>query len=116
MQNGLRVKVYFNLTRKCLSVVALEGVSKGRVVAYTDEVQLTNVSFVVREGGRQRVLATKQKNVHAFVVGRLAEQVKVEGERVTYNPYKYSTFVKADGEQPIHRADAAQVKGRLVLV
>lgn len=70
----------------------------GRTVAIRPRVLLSNVKFVVREGGRQKVLREKRKNVHAFAKGFLVGKKgiygtdgKKSGERlgltIHYNPY-----------------------------
>lgn len=61
--------VYRNLMRT--AGVWYSIVQRGLVVGHTKEIALTDVHFVVREGGRRRVLETGVKNVHAFVVGRV---------------------------------------------
>jgi hypothetical protein len=101
----MRVEVYFNLTRKLWSVRALEGPDKGRVFAHLPEVTVKNAKFVVREGGRQRVLKEKQKNVHAFVRGTFCDERAGDlSIPVTYNPYKYDSFVRRSDEEPIYEA------------
>ena len=106
----LKVFVYFNLHRKCFSIKALEGAKKGRVVAHSDKVLVSDGVFKVSEAGRQRVLRERKKNVHAGVVGEWDEtgidlisidRVTTIGTPVTYNPYKYDTFVHLYGEHPI---------------
>ena len=106
----MRVYVYFNLHRKCFSIKALEGAKKGRVVAHRDDVLLFDGVFKVSEAGRQRVLREQRKNVHAGVVGEWVgslddeltiERIVYNGTPVTYNPYKYDTFVHLYGEHPI---------------
>lgn len=77
----MRVFVYFNLHKKCFSVKALDGVSKGKVVFHADKVMLRNVEFRVSEAGRKRVLETGRKQVHAGVVGDL-EGIMGEATRV----------------------------------
>ena len=67
----MRVQAYLNIHRKCWSVVALEGEQKGRVISHTKYVSIKDARLVVQEGGRQRVLKEKKKNVHAFVRGQL---------------------------------------------
>ena len=108
----MKVFVYFNLHRKCFSIKALEGKNKGRVVAHRDDVLLFDGTFKVSEAGRQRVLKEQRKNVHAGVVGHWDEtgtdlitidRVTTIGRPVTYNPYKYSTFVYLYGEHPVGR-------------
>lgn len=69
---GLRVRIYLNLHRPGhLSVVALEGPSKGKVVAHTLALALSDCRFVVSEAGRQRVLREQAKNVHAAIQGTI---------------------------------------------
>jgi hypothetical protein len=106
----MKVYVYFNLHRKCFSIKALEGPKKGRVVAHRDKVLLYGGTFKVSEAGRQRVLRERKKNVHAGVVGIWDEtgtdlisidRVNTIGRPVTYNPYKYNTFVYLYGEHPV---------------
>lgn len=106
----MKVFVYFNLHRKCFSIKALEGASKGRVIKHSNAVLLCCPEFRVSEAGRQRVLKEQRKNVHAGVVGILSEDsdtgyfidmAQRQGERITYNPYRFSTFVRAADESPI---------------
>jgi len=104
----MRVYVYYNLHKKMWSIKALDGPSKGLVVRHSTVVLLQDCEFKVSEAGRQRVLREQKKNVHAGVVGTL---VALSGEKtwfpfpvskeVTYNPYKYETFVYKAGEKPI---------------
>jgi len=105
----MKVFVYFNLHRKCFSIKALEGPNKGRVVAHRDDVLLFDGTFKVSEAGRQRVLRERKKNVHAGVVGQwdntgidtsTHDRVLRYGSAITYNPYKYDSFVHLYGEHP----------------
>lgn len=105
----MKVFCYFNLHRKCFSVKALEGPNKGRVIAHRDSVTLVDGVFKVSEAGRQRVLRERKKNVHAGVVGQFMDGednsfVAINGSAITYNPYKYSSFVHLYGEHPIQSA------------
>jgi hypothetical protein len=106
----MKVFVYFNLHRKCFSIKALEGPNKGRVIAHRDKVLIYGGTFKVSEAGRQRVLRERKKNVHAGVVGEWVgsvddeltiERIVYNGTPITYNPYKYNTFVHLYGEHPI---------------
>jgi len=117
----MRVFVYFNLHRKCLSVKALEGERKGRVIAHADMVMMKNVTFKVSEAGRQRVIREQRKNVHAGVVGELIsmgidEAMLSLAERIysplKYNPYKFRNFVHAVSEIPMQSASSAVVAAR----
>ena len=97
----LKVFAYRNLHRNCWSVKALEGRLKGRVIYYAQDLTLWNCVFKVSEAGRQRVLREQKKNVHAGIVGVLDESTVnwvplIPGKSVTYNPYKYASFVYKD--------------------
>ena len=109
----MKVFVYFNLHRKCFSIKALEGANKGRVIAHRNDVLLFDGTFKVSEAGRQRVLREKRKNVHAGVCGTWYDSgdkhgtlssVKERGELVTYNPYKYTSFVYKEDESEVDSA------------
>jgi hypothetical protein len=115
----MRCFVYFNLHRKCFSIKALEGANKGRVIAHRDTVILTSCKLLVSEAGRQRVLREKRKNVHAGVSGTWIEngyedkdfeQMSMFWDAVTYNPYKYSSFVIKASEKPVGLAQVVAMK------
>jgi hypothetical protein len=81
----------------------LWSVKQDRVAFHTNIIYLKNVDFLVNEKGRQRVLAERKKNVHAFVRGYIctpAEFYEVNfggfGDGVTYNPYKTAHFMSQD--------------------
>jgi hypothetical protein len=131
----MKVFVYFNLHRKLFSIKALEGPHKGRVIGHAHTVALRDVTAKVSEAGRQRVLAEQKKNVHAGMVGTLdatrgndyfevraplthwdrvhadmTDALEIDlkpgqGVAVTYNPYKFDSFVTVDGERAITGAD-----------
>ena len=119
----MKVRVYKNLHKDCYSVKSMEGVSKGLVIAHCDNIVLKNVKYIMSERGRQRVLSTRQKNVHAYLEGEILSIVpRVDSNfrlpiyselpfsevlSVTYNPYKYESFVYKENETPIHISDYA---------
>ena len=94
--------VYFNLHREQWSMM-----QRQRVIGHAVTLSLEGVTFRVREGGRRRVLRTKRKNVHAFVIGTHRTQT-VSGEpvRISYNPYKAGHFYRVDTGAAINAADA----------
>ena len=109
----MRCFVYFNLHKRCFSIKALEGANKGRVIAHRSEALLFDATFKVSQAGRQRVLKEQRKNVHAGVVGdwidssgdyATIDAVAINGSAITYNPYKYDSFVHLYGEHPIENA------------
>lgn len=97
-----RVQVYFNLHTHRFSV--RQG---GRVVMHTDALNLYDARFLVRPAGRAKVLATGQKNVHAFVTGLMRDYSmdRMVEVPVTYNPYKFATFVSREDQTPVLAAD-----------
>jgi hypothetical protein len=108
-----RVEVYYNIRKKCLSVR-----SKGKVISHPINITLRQASFHVSEAGRQRVITQKRKNVHAVVRGKIISfdaPREIVGTRVTYNPYKYKTFVREDGS-PIHQAFEVAIAGNVIQI
>lgn len=111
MNRASRVYVYWNLHKDLYSVR-----KKGRVHRHATHVQLRNVTFAVSESGRQRVLREGRKNVHAGIRG---EDCTREGgwetrgwRRITYDPYRFDSFVTANGLRPV--VGASQVVGAVV--
>ena len=109
----MRVQVYWNLHKKCWSVVALEGDRKGRVVTHADKVLLEDVTFAVQPAGRDRVRREGRKNVHAFVRGKWLSVLSQSSERysIMYNPYKFDTFVLSHNREPIFSAKSVALLG-----
>lgn len=89
------VMIYKNLHNGLFSVK-----QGGLVVAHIESVLLSSVSFKVNEGGRERVIKEKKKNVHAFIVGHIlnvnSTPVSLLRRAITYNPYKYGYFYFKD--------------------
>jgi hypothetical protein len=110
---GTRVFVYRNLHKKCYSVKCMK---THLVIAHVDNIELIGAVFKVSESGRQRVLKEKRKNVHAGVVGvvksfGVLSTFNPHGittlERVTYNPYRFDSFIYKNNELPIYKARTA---------
>ena len=126
------VEVYYNLHKKCLSV---RDRKTGLVVKHTHAIRLTSksghygrIDFNVSEKLRQRVLETRRKNVHATVRGYVHDLGKVKSleerkarkpktlRQVTYNPYKYETFVDVKTKEPGHYARDVYIDGQKVYI
>lgn len=120
---GKRVMLYYNLHKHTFSILY-----KGLVVIHADYVKLKDVEFRVRQGGRGKVIKEKRKNVHSFVIGTLVDYCKYPCENlpdepnnniVTYNPYKYSTYVMKDTEEPVYTAnevDMINLKNKIFII
>ena len=115
-------RAYWNLHKGCVSVQAMvDGPNGPRwlVVDHVDELRLVNVEFKVYESGRQQVLDTGSKTVHAYVLGMLAENVEVIPSAtvpVIYNPYRFDSFVRAADHSPISSARLAVISNRRIEV
>jgi hypothetical protein len=105
---GKKVMVYYNLHKHTFSVTY-----DSKVIMHADYVKLGDVEFRVRKGGKEKVRSEKSKNVHAFVIGTLLEYCEYpcnyipnppSDKIVTYNPYKYDSFVYKNSEEPVYRA------------
>ena len=109
----MKVFVYFNLHKKLFSVRALEGKSKGKVVAHLPSLWLDTPEFKVSKAGRQRVLREQVKNVHAGVAGYWEDESSLylaglTWHKIRYNPYLFDSFVDHT-EKPIWFADVAKL-------
>mgnify|MGYP003430979840 CR=1 FL=1 len=109
-------QIYFNLKRRGFSIRDAKtrlGINKGQT---TTDVVLQDVTFKVIESGRQRVLRTKEKNVHAFSVGTVVEGVDVSEATVpvSYNPYKAGHFVRKDTGEAIYSCRLLVMTTKLV--
>lgn len=109
---GKKVMVYYNLHKHTFSIR-----HNNIVIMHADVVKLRNVEFRVREGGKEKVRVEKSKNVHAFVIGDLVDfceypcenMVEPSGIVVTYNPYKFDSFVIKKTEEPVYNAKEVEM-------
>ena len=122
----MRADIYRNLHKGCMSIRSREKGYYGRVVAHAESMLMHNCSFVVRKKGQQKVIATKRKNVHAFVRGVVKmlgiktsfpglnshglstcdlSTLSLDGwVEVTYNPYQNNSFVVRASSVPVMTA------------
>ena len=114
---------YYDLHRHTFSVTY-----KGLVMLKADYLRLSDVEFRVRQGGKQKVRNEQRKNVHAFVIGYLDDYCEFpcddipepdSNEVITYNPYKYDTFVVKSTEEPIYKSNESEminIKDKIFLI
>lgn len=109
----MKAAVYRNLHKSCWSV---RNRSTGRVEMHADSVMVRDCTFRVGKAGRERVIREGRKNVHAGVYGTVEDsdctsglQVTGEWVRVTYNPYKNSTFIDESGNPVFHASAVAML-------
>tara|TARA_R100000388_G_scaffold93486_1_gene78282 strand:- start:74 stop:442 length:369 start_codon:yes stop_codon:yes gene_type:complete len=106
----IRVEVYYNLHKNVFSIR-----HKGKVIAWGNRVTIEDPEYIVREKGRQKVLEEGRKNVHAFVRGTLSDidifnqECLLMPREVTYNPYKYDSFVDGSTYKPVKKSKWARL-------
>lgn len=110
---GMRVRVYRNLNKPdYYSILAMEGIHKRLVCGYAKSIVLENVTFVVSEKSRHRVLKTKTRNVHAYcdgyIIGAFEMAVPCNGfdSIVTYNPFVLGSFYHRSTRAPVNSSCA----------
>lgn len=120
--------IYRNLRRRYypFSIKALEGPYKGKVVAYAPVLVLENVTFSVSQAGRQRVLDTGRKNVHAGIIGDLIggkwvelrlpveiQEIELEDpktENIRYHPYTLPYFYREKSKEEVKSAKRVYIE------
>ena len=98
-----KVQVYKNLHKDCYSIRD----SKTKlVIAYGTRFALWDPKFKVSEAGRQRVLSTGQKNVHAYIEGNIVfgRSIGFDLKQLYYDPFKVESFVDKECDIPIDEA------------
>jgi len=98
---------YFNLHKFVFSV---RNQQTRLVEHHSSTVVLNNCKLKVSQAGRERVLKEKRKNVHAGVEGELGgfdiSGYDLSGfTELTYNPYKYNSFVIKENGNPVANAE-----------
>jgi len=106
-------KVYYNLHKHCLSIML-----RGKVLEHSSEFFLSGVEFRVSDVCRNRELKEQSNNAHAFVCGTPDDGWPVDQieRKVTYNPYKFNSFVYADNLEPVYKAKWVGVIDRDIFV
>ena len=106
-----QVQVYRNLHKTLEDGTKVFSVKndKGIVEDHVTEIAISRPILRVGPKGNQRVRDEGRKNVHAMVRGEMSEEIfgLNNGVAVTYDPYKYSSFVTKADEQPILESKVA---------
>ena len=119
-------KVYRNLHNGKLSI---KNSASGLVVGHCDEVNMFLCDLRASTKGVERIRRLKQRSVVATVNGGITwmkgftpfkgrdvrtctgDLVGGSWDSVTFNPYKYKTFVYRDTEKPIYSARIVVIDG-----
>ena len=91
---GQTFKVYRNLNNSMFSIVATTGIFKNKVVAHADAICLNNVTFKISEPSRLRACKEKVRNVHAWAVGTIDNDLipSAQLSAISYNPFFNNSF------------------------
>jgi hypothetical protein len=106
---GLPTRIYRNLLNGKMSLQ--QQINKSwLVIGHVTEVVISYPKFYVSEPGRQRVIAEKQKNVHAYSSGTLLDPCSIsiphaELREIYYCPYSQPYFTWKDSNEPLFSAD-----------
>jgi hypothetical protein len=114
----MMVRVYRNLHKKCLSVLH-RTCSGWRLWKHAPSIHLHNVAFKVSIAGRNRVLQSKRKNVHAFVQGELCNDAHDDASfpiRIKYDPYIAAHFFDVETKQCITQCTWASISEKGIFV
>lgn len=106
-----QVKVYRNIRKDSFSVLDKKTC---RLITHKDILVLSNVEFKVNKAGQEKVRQKKQKNVHAYVIGKYVGNVinKLENyQLIYYNPYTTNTFIRLDNNSPVLKAKRCYLIG-----
>ena len=116
LDDSRKVFIYKNLHKDCWSIK-----QDGLVKAHVTAISLYSCSFRVNRLGRRRVLREKRKNVHAGASGWIDSRETFDwndnhpkAQEVTYNPYKYKSFVYKQGESPCFWSSAVKLENNKV--
>ena len=103
-----KVDVYWNLHKNTYSIRY-----KGKVIGYSDNINLIKVSMIVNPGGYRRYTQTHTKNVHAFLRGYLCTENTFKDQsstKIGYNPANCNQWLCKDTKKPIEWASGVQCK------
>ena len=104
----MRVRVYWNLHRKCYSVMEAR---TGVVIQHANAVMLLDVRYTVQPAGYARTIREGRKCVHAFIDGTLVNNKLIDFEqarRVTYNPQRGPHWHDKDTGEVLKTASAVR--------
>lgn len=101
-----RVAVYKNLNRGAWSIRAQDGPHNGKVVAHADAVTIVAATMHVGRAAQARIAAGQPRQVHAWIIGRLAPVILDTPRRLVYHPHERPEFYLADTGAPVWHAPA----------
>lgn len=105
--------IYRNLTRKGNWYSIKQG---SLVVAHTTGVFIKDAEFVVVHSGKERAIRTGQRNVHAYIKGKVSTSGPDLTNRITYNPFNKIGFHHKESKKEIKSASFVAINQKGVFV
>ena len=82
-------------------------IDRKKHLGYFDELTLENCSFIVLDEKRQRILKTKKRFPHAWIIGEISKINKNANKQISYNPFKNHSFVYDSSQRPVKTSKKA---------
>lgn len=95
----MTIRVYFNLHKKCWSVLKREPGKGWRLCTHTNFLALNNVRPVIHKHGQERTRREGKKYVHAYLEGEVETglfDLTPHHKQLSYVPMIHDTFVWRD--------------------
>jgi hypothetical protein len=105
---GQQIETYRNLNQGFL--FSIKDKKTGLVVAHGNCYRVENVVCKVREGGRQRAIKEKRRNVHAFLSCFYSGECEMSLEGLSelyYNPFTLDHFINKETGEKVESVDFA---------
>ena len=87
----MKVLVFKDIKNKRWTIWSLD---RKKHLGYSDELCMVNCHFEVQEDKRNRILKTKKRFPHAWVVGEIVEESFNKKSLITYSPFKSKYFLE----------------------
>jgi hypothetical protein len=66
---------------------------RGVVVAHTNNILLEHCEFIINEAGKKKAILTNQRNVHAYIRGRISDKNFETHKEIKYHPFDDAGFL-----------------------
>ena len=76
-------------------------------LGYYDELTLENCSFIVLDDKRKKIVKSKKRFPHAWVIGEISKKKIKASRQISYNPFEDKTFVFDKSKKPIKSSKKA---------
>ncbi len=73
-------------------------------LGYMDELFMQNVTFFVDERKRQKIIKSKKRFPHAWIIGTLSKKSLKTNKQIVYNPYLFKHFVEKSSNKSRFKA------------